>query len=863
MFVGTFKSIKLVFWRVMFRENELIFRILLLFHFFGLLVVLQSCKQDPSPPLSPSKALQSFKLVDPELEIQLVAAEPLVQDPVAISFDEAGRLWVVEMIGFMQDIDGTGEKDPVGRVSVLFDNDGDGQMDTSTLFLDSLVLPRAIAVVNGGALVAENIPLWFAEDNDGDFKADTKTLIDPTYGGQGMPEHSANGLWRGMDNWYYNAKSKNRYRKIDSVWIKEETEFRGQWGICHDNSGRLFYNYNWSQLHADLVPPNSLQRNKHHKSSSGIDHGLTLDRKIYPIRSNTAVNRGYVPGTLDEEGKLLEFASACAPLIYRGDVLPASYLGNAFVCEPTGNLIKRNSVLEDGFMLSASGVYENHEFLASTDERFRPISLASGPDGALYVVDMYKGIIQHGPYMTEYLREVTLKRKLDKPINMGRIWRITSKKNTTEKTKDLSKLKSVELVKLLKHPNGWTRDMAQRLLVESGDLTIVPELENLLSSDNSLGQLHALWTLDGLGITDSKPYLSALNTADPKVAQTALRLSSNLVAEQPGVREVIQQFISSTYSQAEPILQMQMVLTSDLLETESAFSISKKFLEEYNQNPVARDVVMSSMSNREAAFFNNLMSDEEWDTYDQNREIFIEMLVGAIAAKGAEEEILPILNKLNSPQIQKTEWLANAIVNGILNSSASQDDAKIELTHAPPVFQNLKALEKTDQNMLANLEKLFTWPGKPINVPDSGQNLFEVDQIVMASGRQNFLNLCANCHGTQGEGMDRFGPPLKHSEWVTGDKEKLAMILLHGMEGPVVVNGKEYGIPEILPNMPSFSTLQNEDIAAISTYIRNSWGNSAEPISNGTVGRIRFRTQGKITPWKASELDTLVFDSDL
>jgi len=276
-----------------------------------------------------------------------------------------------------------------------------------------------------------------------------------------------------------------------------------------------------------------------------------------------------------------------------------------------------------------------------------------------------------------------------------------------------------------------------------------------------------------------------------------------------------------------------------------------------------RDVVMSSMENREAAFFNNLMSDKEWYTYDQNREIFIEMLVAAVATKGAEEEILPILNKLNSPQTQKTQWVTNAIINGILNSSASQDNAKIELTHAPPVFQNLKSFEKTDENMLANLEKLFVWPGKPIEVPDSKQNSIEVDPLVMATGRQKFLNLCANCHGTQGEGMARFAPPLKSSEWVTGDKEKLAMILLHGMEGPVVVNGKEYGIPDILPNMPSFSTLQNEDIAAISTYIRNSWGNSSEAISNGTVGRIRFRTQGKITPWQATELDTLVFDSEL
>ena len=405
--------------------------------------------------------------------------------------------------------------------------------------------------------------------------------------------------------------------------------------------------------------------------------------------------------------------------------------------------------------------------------------------------------------------------------------------------------------------------MAQRLLVESSDLTIVPELENMLASENPLGQLHALWTLEGLGNTDSKPYLSALHAADPKVAQAALRLSVGILDKQPQVLEEIQQFISDAYDHADPIFQMQMVLTSDLLEPEYAFSIAKKFLKEYNQNPVARDVVMSSMENREAAFFNNLMSDEEWYTYDQNREIFIEMLVAAVATKGAEEEILPILNKLNSPQTQKTQWVTNAIINGILNSSASQDNAKIELTHAPPVFQNLKSFEKTDENMLANLEKLFVWPGKPIEVPDSKQNSIEVDPLVKATGRQKFLNLCANCHGTQGEGMARFAPPLKSSEWVTGDKEKLAMILLHGMEGPVVVNGKEYGIPDILPNMPSFSTLQNEDIAAISTYIRNSWGNSSEAISNGTVGRIRFRTQGKITPWQATELDTLVFDSEL
>ena len=405
--------------------------------------------------------------------------------------------------------------------------------------------------------------------------------------------------------------------------------------------------------------------------------------------------------------------------------------------------------------------------------------------------------------------------------------------------------------------------MAQRLLVESKDLNIVPELEKLAVSEHPLGQLHALWTLKGLGITSSKTYLSALHDTDPKVAQTALRLATEMANEHPEDRKEIHDFIINSYDSAAPVLQMQMVLTSDILNTKAAFSMLKKFLGEYDEYPVARDVVMSSLTNKEYAFLNNILSDDEWKTYDQYREIFIEMLVSAITAKGTEEEIIPVLNKLNFNENQQTEWVNNAIINGILNSTAARDEAKIELTSAPQIFEERDSEDGLDENLKGSLEKLFVWPGKSIEVADSKAELIEIDQIVLASGRQKYLNLCANCHGTQGEGMSRFAPPLKHSEWVTGDKEKLAMILLHGMEGPIVVNGKEYGIPEILPNMPSFSTLQNEDIAAISTYIRNSWGNSAEAISNGTVGKIRFRTQGKITPWSSKELDSFIFDSDL
>ncbi len=830
----------------------------------SLFLGLSSCQQqqETTTALSPDAALASFVLADPDLEIQLVAAEPLVQDPVAISFDGAGRMWVVEMLGFMTDIEGTGEKDPSGRISVLFDDDRDGRMDRSVIFLDSLVLPRAIALVEDGVLVSENIPLWLASDTDEDLKADRKVLIDSTYGGQGMPEHSANGLMRAMDNWYYNAKSKYRYKPVDGRWIKEETEFRGQWGISQDNAGRLFYNYNWSQLHADLVPPNTLQKNRHHTATSGIDHGLTLERAIFPIRSNTAVNRGYVSGTLDEKGRLLEFASACGPLIYRGDALPDEYSGTAFICEPTANLIKQDNIIEEGFMLRAEGVYKNKEFLASTDERFRPISLASGPDGALYIVDMYKGIIQHGPYMTPYLREISLARALDKPIHMGRIWRITSKNRKIPDLPDLQAASARSLVRYLGDENGWTRDMAQRLLVERKDLSVLEDLDQQLANGNPLGQLHALWTLVGLGVEDPVIYFRALGSGDPKVASAALRQLITLLPDHQTIRPKLEQFITNQYKESDPFLKLHIILSANDLNEALALPLAVDFLDSFGSLPVARDVVLSSLQDRELSLLQKLLKASGWTTYRQSGEILFEMLASAITNKGDQTEIQTVLREIEKARDSSKVWIRNALANGILNARDSTGPGGIHLARIPELFRGEAALNEDNDPLLAALKDRLSWPGKPAG-PVVEKVKADFDKTLYAGGRQPFLNLCASCHGTQGEGMKRFAPPLRNSEWVTGDDFRLAMILLHGMEGPVSVGGKTYGIPDILPEMPSFSTLQNEEIAAIATYIRNSWGNTAKGMSPGFVGQVRFRTQGKINPWKAVELDTVTFEKEL
>ncbi|HTF17243.1 MAG TPA: hypothetical protein VK658_04170, partial [Chryseolinea sp.] len=227
---------------------------------FLILSLLQCSTRDadgPSPPKTAQEEHATF-VAEAGIHVELVASEPIIQDPIVITFDEDGRMWVVEMRGFMPDIDGTGERDPVGRVSILQDTDGDGKMDKHHIYIDSLIMPRALAVVKGGALVVEQEALWYVTDTNADGKADKKQLIDKDYAGSKMPEHAGNGLLRGMDNWYYNAKSRFRYALQDGQWIRDSTEFRGQWGISQDDIGRLYYNYNWSQLHADLVPPNYL-----------------------------------------------------------------------------------------------------------------------------------------------------------------------------------------------------------------------------------------------------------------------------------------------------------------------------------------------------------------------------------------------------------------------------------------------------------------------------------------------------------------------------------------------------------------------------------------------------------------------------
>ena len=809
---------------------------------------------EPSPALSPEEELKTFQL-EQGLELRLVAAEPMVQDPVVCTFDEDGRLWVVEMRSYMPNMEGEGEREPLGRISVLEDKDGDGAMDASTVYMDSLVMPRALAVVKGGLLVVFEEALWMTTDTNGDLKADTRSLIDPDYAGSTLPEHSGNGLWRGIDNWYYNAKSRLRYRFDDGQWIRDSTEFRGQWGISHDDKGRLYYNYNWSQLHADLVPPNYLTRNKHHTPVTGIDQGLTLEKRVYPIRPTPAVNRGYIPGILDEESKLKEFTAACSPFVYRGGALPEEFYGNVFVCEPSGNLIKRNIIRSDGLHLAAHDPHPGKEFLASTDERFRPVHLAQGPDGALYVADMYRGLIQHKAYVTPYLREQTLSRKLVVPIHRGRIWKIVPKDYTTFAPLKMSQMSSAELINMLSSNDGWHRDMAQRLLVERDDKGSVHSISQLaLKGNTSLGRFHALWTLEGMKALDPAVLFPLITDDDELIRTTALRLLEPFASKDVGVRTKLQSILSKEWDNA-PISQvLQMVFAAEALNKTAAHDLLLRIATRYDTSALIRDAVVSSIGGEEFAFMQKLLASPAWQQQKPSREIFLEMLTSTVVRKRDPAEVRQLLAMLDV-DARDFGWRERTILTGMSIQGYGGKVPPLRLSAEPGILK--RGDLSIAESQLQGLASLFEWPGSVVRdtTRQNGIVLNDKEKEQFALGRKFYLSSCSGCHGNDGGGLNRFAPPLRGSEWVLGDEKRLSLIVLHGIEGPLEVAGKRYAEPDILPVMPGHSTLDDGTLSAILTYIRNEWGNNAGPVNRRTVGEVRITNQGRVLPWTAEELD--------
>ena len=695
-------------------------------------------KQPDVPALSPEEQLKKFQL-PPGYKLELVLAEPDIKEPVVAVFDGNGRMFVAEMRTYMQDINGTGELTNKSQVSLHWSSKGDGKFDRHTVFADHLKLPRMILPLGPGELLinetdTQDIFLW--RDTNGDGVADEKKLWYAGGPRGGNMEHQQSGLIWATDNWLYMTYNswRLRWQGYDQPPLKESTHGNGgQWGLTQDDWGKPWY----VNAGGERGPLN-FQTHIYYAALNVKDQFVGDYAIVWPDVPIPDVQGG-ANRFRPVEKTLNHFTATCGAEVFRGDRLPADLRGDLIFSEPVGRLIRRTKIeVKDG-VTRLSNPYESvkGEFIRSTDPNFRVVNMNTAPDGTLYLVDMYRGIIQEGNWTREgsYLRKVIQQYGLDKNIGRGRIWRLVHDGFKPGPQPKMDAEKSADLVAHLAHPNGWWRDTAQRTLTIRADKSVAPALQSMARSHaNPLARMHAVWTLDGLGALDATFAREKLKDTHPQVRIAALRASETL------------------YKAGD-----------------------------------------KSFENDFAALAKGSDTDLAWQA-----------LLTARA-----------LNVPNARQTMTTAVLA---------------------TNAPAVVKNL------GKNLLA---PPTSWP----------REFSGADKALLNKGEGIYQELCFACHGFDGRGMQVEGakpgttlaPTLAGSPRVAGQREALIHILLKGLAGPI--NGKTY---EAL--MVPMESNNDEWIAAVGSYVRNSFGNKGGMVNVKEVAALRAASKIRTQPWTVEEL---------
>ena len=808
---------------------------------------------EKAPVLSAEEELKTLAL-PPGYRAELVAKEPLVTDPIAIDFDADGRLWVLEMPGFMSAEGATNSREPINDVVVLEDTNGDGVMDKRTVFADKLVLPRAIKVLDSGVLVGEPPNLWLMKDADGDLKADSRELVSDSYGRAAASiEHNANSLFWGLDNVIYTSEHDWHLRWTRGKFETIPTLARGQWGASMDDAGRIFRNVNDAPLFADFVAAKYYARNPNLVRTRGLYEPL-ISREastIWPVRATRGVNRGYRDQFFRPDDSSVTIQGVGTPVVYRGDRLPKELYGDAFITDSTTNLVHRYKIVDDGSgRLKAVDGYDKGEILASYDERFRPVNMLPGPDGTLYVVDMYRGIVQEQIYWTDFLRDYIRARDLEKPVGLGRIWRIVHTTTKRDRAPLLSKAPAADLVKALSHPNGWWRDTAQRLMVERGDATVVPQLKRLAAQATDWRtKLHTLWTLDGLGAIAVEEVQRGLGDKSPEVRAAAVRLSERWIgqANHPLTQAVIKLLDDPSWT-----VRRQVAATAGELPAPAQADTAVAALSKYGADPITVDVAVSSLRGVEADVLARVVQAPKHDADA------VTMLAGAVAKSGSAAAVEQVIARATDTAVAPADQAA--LLQGLdlgLPSAAgggrggrgggggrgAAAPGRPVALKAEPAALSALAAQNTDTGALAKrVVAKLDWPNKPAPVvtvvPLTGE-----EQKQFAAGSEVYKSICVGCHQPDGRGKEKIAPSLVESRYTSGpDGGAATRILLAGKEGTI----------GLMP--PLGGALNDEQIASVLTYVRREWGNTGAPVAVEDVREVRGLTKTRTRPWTDAEL---------
>jgi len=624
------------------------------------------------PPLSPTDELKTLRLADPDLVVELVAAEPTVVSPVAMAWDADGRLFVVEMTDYPRD--GSG-----GRVKLLEDKDGDGVYERATIFADGLQYPNGVLPWRGGVLVTAAPDIWYFKDVDGDGKADVHEVVLSGFG-TGNQQLRVNGLYWGLDNWVYGANgrsdgdlyfpgSKERVplRRRDFRFrpdLKKVDPVAGfsQFGLAHDDWGERFPSWNTVPWRHVVIEDEPLTR------LAAINTTGAVADILDPSDGGRVFGLATMPERFNRESAAY-FNATCGTHLYRGTGLGEAYAGDGFVCESLSNLIHRRKIVPNGSTFIARRVEAGAEFLASTDPWFHPVFLADGPDGALYVADFYRKWVEHPDFTPEEARKRVDFRE---GWNHGRIWRIRRRDFEGPAAPKFEGATAAELVAQLSSSIGWRRDTAQRLLVERQDRSVVPLLESLVEQGGPLACVHALWTIAGLNTLRDETIRNALGHAHPGVRRNVAKLAAERQALLPSLRKLAHD--------ADPKVQLQTALA--LRHDDSAEAVTALVdLAALADDDGRRLAIVAAVASRPVAFFEAWhLSRHALDSSEKTRRLHHDLGVVAgasgvdadvstglgIAARARSDGVALVLGlseglaRTGKPLAKRRESLANA-----------------------------------------------------------------------------------------------------------------------------------------------------------------------------------------------------------
>ncbi len=645
----------------------------------GLIVLaLATAGADPplprTAPLAPADALRSFVVQD-GFRLDLLAAEPLVTDPVAAAYDEDGRLYVVEMSDYPH-VESANDKPfaentgdpPIGCIRLLIDSDGDGTFDASHVFADKLSWPTGIAVWKGGIFVAATPDIWYFRDTDGDHRADVKRRVFTGFRKYNVQAVMNNLQW-GLDHRIYGAGSSNggkiRHadRGDDAGVDIQRRDFRfdprseqfeaisggARFGNTFDDWGNRFLCDIRNPAQHVVLPARYLARNPYlpipralHDAAQAGDT-ITLFRISPPepwrelrARRWAAVGKVMPRSELVGAGYL---TSSSGLTVYRGDAYPPSYRGQLFLGEVANNLIHRMAVTPDGVTFRAVRADPKAEFVASTDTWFRPVNFVNAPDGTLHVLDMYRETIEHPWSIPDDIRA---RLDLRSGEDRGRIYRLAPPGFRHRPTPRLGQASTQELVGLLDHPNGWHRDTAHRLLFERQDPASLPALHLLLrAGKDPRGRLHALYAIDGLASLEEDDLRAGLVDESAPVREHAVLLAEPRLGDARSLRAEVVRLA------ADPSIRVrfQVAFTVGALSGAEAAQGLAAIARRDGGDPWVRAAVLSSAVGDPAGLFERLYGDRQYAASAASVPL-LRSLALVIGARGRPVEVTGLLEAL-------------------------------------------------------------------------------------------------------------------------------------------------------------------------------------------------------------------------